>query len=331
MQCAGEASDGSPVRDAGTLPHVTSVPAVPVVDDPSAAERPTWSVMIPVHNCAGFLEPALGEVVAPLGDRADVEIVVVDDMSTDDPEDVVERVGGGIVRYVALPEAHGAIRNFNACVNLTRGRFVHLHHGDDGILPGFYAAMEEALASGEAAAAVCRTRYVDDRGTPTVTTRSECSPSGWWRDAIPTLAVSNRVRPTGIVVTRETYEAIGGYRTDLPHAADWDMWMRVAAHGPVWFVDEVLSLYREHDGSDTADRIRTGENIRERIEAIDIVAASTPPEIRSKARRRALAYAAVYAARTGAQRLRRRDLRAAVAQWRAAFACLWAVPARGAA
>jgi glycosyltransferase involved in cell wall biosynthesis len=297
--------------------------------EPSSAERPTWSVMIPVHNCAALLEHALGEVVAQLGDRDDAEIVVVDDMSTDNPKEVVERLGGDAVRYVALSEPHGAIRNFNACVGLSRGRLVHLLHGDDGVLPGFYEAMETPLLAGGAAAGVCRTRYVDDRGEPTVTTRSETSPSGWWNDAQATLAVSNRVRPAGIVVARDTYEAIGGYRTDLPHAADWDMWVRIAAHGPIWFVDEVLSLYRVHDGSDTTERMRTGENIKERIEAIDIVAASTPPEIRSRARRQALGYAAVYAMRTGLRRARRRDLAAAFAQCRAATSCVWAVARPG--
>lgn len=304
---------------------VPSAPTVAPVADPDSPERPTWSVMIPVHDCAPMLEFALREVVAQVGDRDDVEIVVVDDMSTDDPEAVVQAAGATNARYVALEHPHGAIANFNRCVALSRGRFVHLLHGDDGVLPGFYDTMEAALASGEAVAALCRTRYIDERGEPTVTTRSERTPSGWWDDAVTTLGVSNRVRPAGIVVRRDAYEAIGGYRTDLPHAADWDMWMRLAAHGRIWFVDEVLSLYRVHGASDTAERIRTGDNVRERIGAIDIVAASVPADVRARTRRRALGYSMVYAGRTTIACARRRDLTAALAQIRGAGACLAAM------
>ena len=37
-------------------------------------------------------------------------------------------------------------------------------------------------------------------------------------------------RPAGIVVRRRAYERLGGFRTDLPHAADWEMWTRLAAN-----------------------------------------------------------------------------------------------------
>ena len=96
------------------------------------------------------------------------------------------------------------------------------------------------------------------------TTRRPTSPgptgkgTGVWTDALDAFAVSNRVRAPGIVVRRAAYERVGGYRTDLPHAADWEMWTRLAAHGPIVFVDQVLACYRRHDTSDTSARVRPG-------------------------------------------------------------------------
>jgi hypothetical protein len=90
----------------------------------------------------------------------------------------------------------------------------------------------------------CRVRDLD------ATTRRSTRPGptgrgpAYGRTRSTAFAVSNRVRAPGIVVRRAAYERVGGYRTDLPHAADWDMWTRLAAQGPIVFVDEVLAVYR---------------------------------------------------------------------------------------
>jgi glycosyltransferase involved in cell wall biosynthesis len=275
--------------------------------------------MIPVRNCAEYLAGALSEVVDQV--PSDAQVVVVDDASTDDPRGVVDRLGGSLVDYVRQEPAVGAIGNFNRCVELARGELVHLLHGDDAVAPGFYAAMDEAMADPQVLAAVCRTKYIDVAGRTIRTTRSERHGTGPWTDALNVLAVSNRVRPPGIVVRRTAYEQLGGFREDLPHAADWEMWTRIAAAGPVWFVDRPLALYRVHHSSDTAARVRTGDNIRERVEAIRLITALVEPDQRRATRRKALTYSSVYAARTAGRQLVARDWRGAVAQAGQALRC----------
>jgi glycosyltransferase involved in cell wall biosynthesis len=282
--------------------------------------------MIPVHNCADYLALALPEVVAQLADRTDVEIVVVDDASTDDPVRVVEQLGRGRVSYRPNPGHLGAIGTFNRCLDLATGELVHLLHGDDAVLPGFYAQLEAALADPTAVAAVCRVRDIDAHGAQLHLTRSYRQGTGVWTDALDSLAVSNRVRASGIVVCRSAYAELGGYRTDLPHAADWEMWTRLAAHGPIVFVDQVLACYRRHEASDTSARVQTGANIRERVTAIGVVAAHVSPERRPRLARRALAYAVVFAARTALSSARNGNWPAAGRQVREAVRCAWLLP-----
>jgi glycosyltransferase involved in cell wall biosynthesis len=300
--------------------EIVPIPAV------TAADRPRWSVVIPVHNCADYLAQALPEVIAQLADRDDAEIIVVDDASSDDPERVVEQLGRGRVRYRPNPAHSGAIGTFNRCVELATGELVHLLHGDDAVLPGFYAAMEQALDHPSAVAAVCRVKDVDAQSVPMYVTRSYRNGTGVWANALDALAVSNRVRAPGIVVRRSAYERVGGYRTDLPHAADWEMWTRIAAHGPVVFVDEVLACYRRHDTSDTSARVRTGANVRERVTAIGVLAGYVAPPRRARATRRALAYAVVFATRTTLSLLRAGEWSAAVRQGCEAVRCAWLLP-----
>ena len=289
----------------------------------TAADRPRWSVVVPVHDCAGYLAQTLPEVLAQLADREDAEIVVVDDASTDDPVRVVDRLGRGRVRYDPNPGHLGAIGTFNRCLDLATGDLVHLLHGDDMVLPGFYSQMERALGDHPTAvAAVCRVRDVDADNTTTYVTRSYRRGTGVWTDAFEDFAVSNRVRAPGIVVRRAAYEQVGGYRTDLPHAADWEMWTRLAAHGPVVFVDQVLACYRRHAGSDTSARARTGANIRERVTAIGVIGSLVAPERRAGVTRRALAYAVVFGTRTALASLRRGQWYAAGRQGLEALRCV---------
>jgi hypothetical protein len=203
---------------------------------------------------------------------------------------------------------------------------VHLLHGDDAVLPGFYTAMEQALADPTVVAAVCRVRDLDADNTPLYATRSYRKGTGVWPNALEAFAVSNRVRAPGIVVRRSAYERVGGYRADLPHAADWDMWTRLAANGPIVFVDEVLAVYRRHNTSDSWPRIRTGANVRERVTAISVVSAYVAPNRRALTTRKALAYSVVFAARTALSLVKAGEWSAVGRQAYEAVRCGWLMP-----
>ena len=279
-----------------------------------------------MHDCADYLAQALPEVLSQLADRDDAEIIVVDDNSSDDPARVVERLGRGRVQYRPNPEHLGAIGTFNRCLDLASGELVHLLHGDDAVLPGFYTAMDQTLADPTPVAAVCRVRDVDAHNTSTYITRSYREGTGIWTNALAAFAVSNRVRPSGIVVRRTAYERVGGYRTDLPHAADWEMWTRLAAHGAIMFVDQVLACYRRHDTSDTSARVRTATNVRERVTAIGVVGGHVAPNRQARTTRIALAYSVVFAARTALALARAGKWSAAGRQGREAIRCASLLP-----
>jgi glycosyltransferase involved in cell wall biosynthesis len=286
-----------------------------------------WSVVVPAYNCAHFLAEALGQVVAQLGHRHDVEIIVLDDASTDDPEAVVRAVGRGRVRYERNPRNLGAIATFNRCIDLAQGELVHMLHGDDIVLAGFYRAMEAAFGTGSAAlSAMCRTVDIDDAGARCHESRRYRDGTGVWEGAFDAFVVSNRVRTPGIVVRRAAYEQVGGFRADLPHAADWEMWTRLAAAGPVVFVDEILAGYRKHGESDSSQRMRTGINIRERVTAIGLIGQHVPPARRPRTARLALFYSVAYAGRSSWQQFRRRQWRVAAVQAREGARCLLHLP-----
>jgi hypothetical protein len=104
------------------------------------------------------------------------------------------------------------------------------------------------------------------------------------------------------------------------------MWTRLAAHGPIVFVDEVLAVYRRHHTADSWPRIRTGANVRERVTAIGIVSAYVASNRRALTTRKALAYSVVFAGRTALSLAKAGDWSAAGRQAYEAVRCAWLMP-----
>jgi len=122
--------------------------------------------MIPTYNCANSLAQTLCSVLRQDPGPDVMQIEVVDDHSErDDPERVTREVGAGRVSFFRQPNNVGHVRNFNTCLQRSRGTLVHLLHGDDAVRDGFYetlgAAFERDASIG---AAFCRFIAMDDAG-----------------------------------------------------------------------------------------------------------------------------------------------------------------------
>lgn len=146
--------------------------SVPSISSPPLAsiglQRPTFSVMIPIHNPTEDLEVALGSVLVQDVQPGDMQIAIVDDGSD---QDVTARVRAldpsGRVEIYRFPGQLGLAGNLNRSIDLSCGHLVHLLHQDDYVLPGFYASMRRAFERAPTAGmAFCRTRIVDGSGRP---------------------------------------------------------------------------------------------------------------------------------------------------------------------
>lgn len=236
-------------------------PPVPQVRD--TGPRPFWSVMIPTYHCARYLAQTLRSVLDQDPGEDTMEIVVVDDHSVlDDPEAVVRRVAGERVRFVRREHNGGHVATFNTCLTVARGRWVHILHGDDWVLPGFYAAAR-AVASGhpEVGAVICRYQRWDEATARMHAASPLQDEAGVLTDWAERLGARQRLQAPSIVVRRDIYESVGGFDTGLRgYGEDWEMWLRVAVATSVWWHPEALAVYRVRPGS-LSDRTRLRSNV----------------------------------------------------------------------
>jgi glycosyltransferase involved in cell wall biosynthesis len=285
---------------------------------PSGVPRPRWSVMIPTYNCADYLVETLASVLFQDPGPARMQIEVVDDHSSDDPEIVVRRYGGRVGFY-RQPRNVGHIANLNTCLARSTGEIVHVLHGDDAVRPGFYAALEPPFTDPRIGAAFCRFIAIDGAGHWTTVAPLEAHQDGVIEDWLERIAGGQRIQTPAIVVRRTLYESLGGFDDRVGDAEDWEMWTRIAAHSSVWHVVEPLALYRIRSDSLSRGTLRTGHNVENLRRVIDLNRDVLPPERRDEITRIALDTTALTALQRARRLLGAGDAEAARAQFREAI------------
>jgi glycosyltransferase involved in cell wall biosynthesis len=251
-----------------------SAPPPKIDPVPNGVNRPRWSVMIPTFNCAEYLKQTLESVLAQDLGPDKMQIEVVDDCSTkDDPEAVVREVGKGRVAFYRKEKNEGAIPNFNTCIERSRGEFVHILHGDDYVMSGFYQLIEK-LSKQHPKAALLATRvvFIDEKGKwSNISERLPDLENG--SNDNSSFFLTNPLQFAGVVIRRKFYEENGAFRNTLIHTADWDMWQRAIKEGMGVVSDRAMAYYRLFGSNDTSKLMKTGQNLIDRLKIMTLMAA----------------------------------------------------------
>lgn len=294
---------------------------------PEGVPQPLWSVMIPTYNCTEYLRQTLSSVLAQDPGVDLMQIAVIDDCSTKgDPEAIVQELGQGRVEFYRQPQNVGHTRNFQSCLERSRGQLVHLLHGDDYVLDGFYHKMQQAfMTESNIGAAFCRHIFMDEQGHWQGISELLQSHSGVLDHWLERILTKQYIQTPSVVVRRNVYEQLGGFDQRLVYYEDWEMWVRIATQYSIWYEAQTLAAYRMHSASNSGRRIRTGENIQDVRRGTEIVQAYLPaylPQAKiSKLIGENHEITAYYALETARKLLFIGDLEGGAAQLREAIRC----------
>ena len=213
----------------------------------TAGKQPTVSVVIPSYNNARFVrqavESALDQTFSPL------EVIVVDDGSTDDTANVLDPLARRI-RLIRQDNAGVAVAR-NVGIKIARGALIAFLDADDVWLP-CKLERQVNLHSRDPGIAVthCGLIEVDEQLNP-IRERLD-GLSGDHVAQTMLYGQGNRLHSSGstTMVTRSAIEAVGGYDPEVPPPSeDWELAFRIARRFRVGFIPEPLVLYRQHSGN----------------------------------------------------------------------------------
>lgn len=216
---------------------------------------PTVDVVIPCYNYGHYLPACVDSALSQPG--VDVRVLVIDDCSTDDSADVAkalaDRDGRVEAQFHAVNRGHIATYN-EGLIDWATGDYVVLISADDLLAPGsLQRACRIMDADPRIGMVYGRAPYFERNDDLPPATGPTTRTSRW--DGIDWIerrcrAGHNVISSPEVVVRRTIQQQVGGYRGDLPHAGDFEMWLRIGAVSDIAFARGApQAYYRVHDAS----------------------------------------------------------------------------------
>ena len=206
------------------------------------------SVVMPCYNAAPYVDEAIQCVLQQR--YRQIELIVVDDGSTDGSNAIIERLAAGDPeRIIVLHQSNsGPYAARNHGLAHARGNFVAFLDADDywhpEALSQLHAAMTETLAD----VAYCGWQNVGDAA---VNTQPQIPPNYAESDAVALFLQALPWPINGVLLRRQLVDTLRGFSERLPTAMDYDLWLRVLATQPIVVrVPEVLAFYRRYPRGD---------------------------------------------------------------------------------
>lgn len=255
-------AQGLPPADAGDRAghEPRSAAAFPrAVPSPAPSEAPAVSVVIPVYNRPALVRRAVESVLAQ--DFHDLEVIVVDDASTDDTPAALQAIGDDRLAVLRQPRNRGVAAARNRGIAAARGAFVALLDSDDSWLPG---KLSRQVALLRAAPPVVGMVYggVEDVGRDGT------------RVMLPTargflfeqLLLENPLHGgcSNMLIRREVFETVGGFDPTYPAIEDYEFWLRACRFHAVDFVNAAVCRYS--DAHDVAEGAQEGARRSRRLD-----------------------------------------------------------------
>ncbi len=196
------------------------------------------SVIIPTYNREKSIKRSIESVLDQTYDK--LELIVVDDGSTDGTEEIVKGIEDERLRYIRLDKNSGVAGARNAGVTYAKHELIAFHDSDDCWRKDKLEKQIKKLKEmPEAVMVYCAYEYHSEEGDVRV-------PDPRYDKRILEgeiyryLLQNNSVGAPAILMKKTVFEKIGGFDPEYPALEDWELVLKAAATGPIAYVDEVL-------------------------------------------------------------------------------------------
>jgi glycosyltransferase involved in cell wall biosynthesis len=222
--------------------------------------RPQVSVIISAYNAAAYVAEAVSSALA--SSDVTLEVLVVDDGSTDGTWDVLGTFGDRIRRM--RQDNGGPYKARNLAARLARGEWLAFLDADDVWTPD---KLQRQLALADESIGLVFTDCSNFGTVERVKPRQSDNTQFFDGDVFEPLLLNNFISLSSVLMRQSWFVQLGGFSEAHTGVQDWDLWLRFAsAGGLVALVREPLTRYRLHAGQMTN---RIGVRAKERVAVID--------------------------------------------------------------
>jgi glycosyltransferase involved in cell wall biosynthesis len=210
-------------------------------------------VIVPCYRYGHFLRQCVESVLAQ--SVPNVRVLIIDDASPDNTSEVAADLAREDSRVIFLRHTanRGHIATYNEGIEWASGDYTLILSADDYLLPGALTRSASLMdAYPEVGFTFGKAITFDDRGERGQ--KDSARDKADWRilagpEFIELSGSHNIVATPTAVVRTELQKQVGGYRRELPHSGDMEMWLRLAAHASVGALGACQAVYRRHAGN----------------------------------------------------------------------------------
>jgi O-antigen biosynthesis protein len=228
--------------------------------------EPLVTIAIPTYNCGRYLPDALGSVMRQGLD--DFEVLIMDNASEDDTEEVVRSFGSDRIRYIRNARNLGSRENGRLCLVNARGRYIRTFCADDVLLDGIVRLQLDILISRPEVVLVTCDNFITDQNLK-IEDYFPAFPgihSGQKVIAASLSGMANYIGGPSNAMFRRSEALKLSVDTDYNSISDWKFYLQLLEHGSYANIGKPGYLYRRHASSDTSmncpDGVRLAEHLR---------------------------------------------------------------------
>jgi glycosyltransferase involved in cell wall biosynthesis len=220
-----------------------------------AARLSTVDVVIPCYNYGRYLQTCVNSVLSQAG--VEVRVLAIDDASSDNTEEIGEGLAASDSRVKFRRHAvnKGHIATYNeGLIDWSEADYTVLLSADDLLAPGALKRAVDIMDADERIGMVYgrAIHFRQENELPAANPRksaySHWSGAEWLEGRCR--AGHNVITSPEVVVRGSIQRSVGGYRSELPHAGDLEMWLRIAAVSDIAYVRRIpQAYYRVHANS----------------------------------------------------------------------------------
>lgn len=214
-------------------------------------DKPLVSIMIPNYNYGKYILQAVKSACSQ--DYSPVEVVVVDNASTDNSIEILEGLKKRYdFRIVKNPDNIGMVRNFHKCGELFKGDYVVFLSSDDLLKPDFISQCMQVFNNYNVGFVATEYTRIDEIG------REENFNPFYGHSAVirghaqaKIFMMANCLVPSHVLLKREAYNQVGGFSIQFPNLFDWALWFNICLENDIGYIKRSGALYRSHKESAT--------------------------------------------------------------------------------
>jgi hypothetical protein len=216
-----------------------------------SADAPWLTVIMPTHQGERWIDAALRSIA--IEESAGIEVIVIDSSPTSATMEIARTYSERLrLRIIERADLLMWPAKTNFGVSISEAAHACWLHQDDSWLPGRVAAVRAWIdAAPSAALHLAPSTIIDQDGRKLGTWRCPLPPDRELQPdfVVNRLLIQNFISVPAPIFRKDFWLANGGLDEALWYTADWDMWLKLATRGPVYYHDQVTTGFRIHTGS----------------------------------------------------------------------------------